>query len=600
MDTFFKNKKQEEEEERVKDPLYATAFFKLPIEHLDTKDVFDLSPVVVSDLELVLGENPVYESLFCRDGFSRQVYPMYQHKITTNTLFLEESQQVISNMGDFKMKFLTDISCAQLQSQWTDVKHDTKFMDTYGYIDWSILEHCNRSSAVLQSITLANMLSPLMSFIVPLLFLIFPFVILKLQGVPVTMTDYMKVLKEIAKHHFIGKALTSSETFSFHNILYLFATFVLYGLQMYQNTNQCLRFYKNTQKINKDLMDWKQFVSQSKNKMDTFLTKNESLQTYSSFCATMRDHKSTLEELEIMLEPIHEFQSSISKSTEIGYMLKCYYELHTSDKYEMTILYSMGLDGYLGLMKSVSQRLAMGSIHKATFCTGPQMIIEDDSGNVLPECSITAQYYPSHKKDEAVINNVVLDIFGVITGPNASGKTTFLKTTAINIILSQQLGIGFFESCKLRPYTQIHSYLNIPDTSGRDSLFQAESRRCKEILDNIDHETGHHFCIFDELYSGTNPKEATKAAYAFLEYMRKYKHVDIFLTTHYVSICDKWDMTSTDKRQIQNYKMNVNEDNHVPTYKLTKGISYIEGAIHILKEMQYPKEMITMISMEED
>ena len=79
--------------------------------------------------------------------------------------------------------------------------------------------------------------------------------------------------------------------------------------------------------------------------------------------------------------------------------------------------------------------------------------------------------------------------------------------------------------------------------------------------------------------------------------MRQYKHVDIFLTTHYVSICDKWEKTRKERRQIQNYKMIVDEETHVPTYKITKGISYIEGAIHILKEMQYPEEIINnMIS----
>ena len=129
----------------------------------------------------------------------------------------------------------------------------------------------------------------------------------------------------------------------------------------------------------------------------------------------------------------------------------------------------------------------------------------------------------------------------IITGPNASGKTTILKSTSINIILSQQFGVGFYDSSIINPYTHIHSYLNIPDTSGRDSLFQAESRRCKDIIDIIDQstESDRHLCIFDELYSGTNPDEATKSAYALLLYLSENNNVDFALTTHYHKLCKK-------------------------------------------------------------
>ena len=583
----------------LKSQSYANVYFKLPIDHLVT-DVYELSPIVVSDLELVLGENPIYESLFSvgTNEFARQIIPKFQKKYTTDVSFLEDTQTVIQNMKEGFSSSELSVSCNQLQNQWTDVKHDPKFIETYGFLEWSILEQWNHSSVVLQSVTVANMLSPLMSFFIPILFLLFPFVILILQGIDMTLSGYIQVLKEIAKHHFIGKALNTYESFSIENMIYLFGTLGLYGLQMYQNTIQCLRFYKNSQKINSDLCVWKKFIHHSKNQILVFLHKSGELASYSSFCKTLKKHKVVLEEISAMLDPICPFTTSITKSTEIGYMLKCYYELHTNSSYEKTILYCMGFEGYLKLMRGIYLQMSQGVLQNATFLKGEVNTVQDESGNVLPECSISQQYYPSHSNDEGcVCNDVVLDTFGVITGPNASGKTTFLKTTAINVILCQQLGVGYFSSCKMRPYSKIHSYLNIPDTSGRDSLFQAESRRCKQILDSIKEDNGRQFCIFDELYSGTNPKEATKAAYAFLEYLRQFKHVDLFLTTHYVSICDDWTDNCENKRKIGNYQMVVeeNETRNIPTYKIAPGISHIEGAIGILKDMDYPEEIIAMV-----
>lgn len=146
----------------------------------------------------------------------------------------------------------------------------------------------------------------------------------------------------------------------------------------------------------------------------------------------------------------------------------------------------------------------------------------------------------------------------IISGPNASGKTTTLKTVLINIILSQQIGFGCFKSLKFSPYDNIHCYLNIPDTSGRDSLFQAEARRCKEILDSLNNKNKEtHFCIFDELYSGTNPEEAVVSAFAFMDYIVKNENVTCLLTTHYTKLCKKL----SKNENIQNYNMKTLKKN---------------------------------------
>ena len=142
----------------------------------------------------------------------------------------------------------------------------------------------------------------------------------------------------------------------------------------------------------------------------------------------------------------------------------------------------------------------------------------------------------------------------------------------------------------------MHTYLNIPDTSQRDSLFQAESRRCKEIIDIINDtdENTRHFCIFDELYSGTNPHEASSSAIAFLTYLNKFNNIDYLLTTHYIKICNKFKKNS----RVSNYKMFAELDNSgncIYHYKMMKGISTIKGALNILKQLEYPDDIINNI-----
>jgi DNA mismatch repair ATPase MutS len=178
----------------------------------------------------------------------------------------------------------------------------------------------------------------------------------------------------------------------------------------------------------------------------------------------------------------------------------------------------------------------------------------------------------------------------ILTGPNAAGKTTLLKSTLVNLILSQQFGCGFFDSAHIKIYDYFHCYINIPETSNRDSLFQAEARQCKNILDIIKNNPDkNHFCVFDELYSGTNPNEATNAAIKLLNYIST-NNVNFILTTHYTKICKK-----INKKYSKNYYMYIDKDiskNLIYTYKLKPGISKIKGAFNVLEKLNYPKEML--------
>ena len=544
-----------------------------------------------------------------KHDFAYNMISEWNQQYTTYTPFLNDSQTMIKNTPEYhnSLDKLTvnpyifdQDKCDKIMEIWQDTKEDPSFLEKYCYIEWDMLKQFNESSYFLQVMTVLNMTSPIMSFIIPILFFIFPFLLLKLRGIPISFSVYVQVLKEIAQHHFIGKSIGAFQSMSWDKVIYVLITLGLYMMQIYQNINTCVRFYKNMHRINSHLIEMRHYLAYSINSMTAFNEVNEKLPSYRNFNMITAQHRAKLQELCAQLECIKPFKPSIFKITEIGYMLKCFYRLHDNTDYEKSIRYSIGFEGFINNICGVHENMHDKHVSVAKF-------------NDNLATNLTQQYYPPYVQSKHVKNNFDLTNNAIITGPNAAGKTTMLKTTTINIIFTQQFGCGFYQDCVLRPYTHIHSYLNIPDTSGRDSLFQAESRRCKEIIDIIcDTTVGtHHFCIFDELYSGTNPIEATQAAYAFLLYLSKYKHVDFILTTHYTELCKRLEknvnneidnsnnadnVIPTPRKSVQNYKMNILKNPETGeikyTYALKPGISKVKGAILILQEMKYPEEII--------
>ena len=280
---------------------------------------------------------------------------------------------------------------------------------------------------------------------------------------------------------------------------------------------------------------------------------------------------------------VSEFKYSFNKISEVGHILKTFYEIYDSKTYESAITYSFGFNGYVDCIVGLQHNIEEGKINYTKFTN-------KKNKNMMKQ-----NYYACLKDKNPVKNNIKINKNVIISGPNASGKTTVIKSLLINIIFSQQFGCGFYDSAIIKPYDHIHCYLNIPDTSGRDSLFQAEARRCKEIIDVIDKDLSHketHFCAFDELYSGTNPEEATISAIAFMKYITKNKNVNSILTTHFIEVCKKLDTS----KMITNCYMETNKSKSSKKieylYKMKKGISTVKGGINVLYEMNYPDEII--------
>jgi DNA mismatch repair ATPase MutS len=340
----------------------------------------------------------------------------------------------------------------------------------------------------------------------------------------------------------------------------------------------CISFYKNINKITLFIKQLKQYLSNTFETYDTFLQHIKDLKTYDSFYQTIVNNKTELQKLYEKLNLVIETSHTAIKINQIGYIMKIYYSLFNNDNYNGSLYYSFGLYGYIENINNLNHLYNNKNINKCKFTN--------------KNTKFKNAYYASLINNNPVKNTYSIKKNKVITGPNAAGKTTILKSTLFNVICSQQFGMGFYSSASLNPYNYLHSYLNIPDTSGRDSLFQAEARRCKEIIKEIDsNEKKSHFCIFDELYSGTNPEDATDSATLFIKYLSN-KNVSFMLTTHYVDICEN--IKKIKKSNLENSCMKINKSNNSIeyTYKLIKGVSKIKGGKQILIDLGYPDEII--------
>ena len=105
--------------------------------------------------------------------------------------------------------------------------------------------------------------------------------------------------------------------------------------------------------------------------------------------------------------------------------------------------------------------------------------------------------HPLIDEDVAVPNDLNLDNHILLTGSNASGKSTFMKAVALNIIMSQSLRTATADTFKCKPGYVYTSMANADDVLSGDSYFMAELKSIRRLF-NIDTQ-GTIYCFIDEI-----------------------------------------------------------------------------------------------------
>ncbi len=193
---------------------------------------------------------------------------------------------------------------------------------------------------------------------------------------------------------------------------------------------------------------------------------------------------------------------------------------------------------------------------------------------------------------EYVANNVEMqakDTILLITGPNMSGKSTYMRQLALIVVMAQ---IGSFvpaTAATLPIFDQIFTRIGAADDliSG-NSTFMVEMAEANTALQNA---TKHSLILFDELGRGTATYDGMALAQAIIEYVHEHTHAKTLFSTHYHELTALAD----ELPELQNVHVGANEQNGelIFSHKVLPGPADQSYGINVAKLAGLPTSLIT-------
>ncbi len=188
--------------------------------------------------------------------------------------------------------------------------------------------------------------------------------------------------------------------------------------------------------------------------------------------------------------------------------------------------------------------------------------------------------------ENAISNNIEISNSILLTGSNASGKSTFLKMLCVNCILAQTIHTCTSKKANVR-LQYIYSSMKLEDSIEKgESYYMAEIRGIKRMLD-VSENNKKVICFVDEVLRGTNTVERIAASMQILKALASYDAICI-AATHDV------ELTTLLKNTYENYHFTeeIQKKDIFFSYKIQKGPAMTRNAILLLENMGYPKDLV--------
>jgi DNA mismatch repair ATPase MutS len=175
----------------------------------------------------------------------------------------------------------------------------------------------------------------------------------------------------------------------------------------------------------------------------------------------------------------------------------------------------------------------------------------------------------------------------LLTGSNMSGKTTFIRTIALNMLSANTLDMCFARSFSGRRM-KIHSAINL-----HDNLLESQSFYMKEIIvvkDMLEktHQSGYNLFILDEIYKGTNTLERIAASKAVLSALAVNGNM-VFVSTHDIELAD----LLAEEYDLYHFCEQIEHNQLYFDYLIKRGKLKNRNAIRLLEINGYPESVVS-------
>lgn len=449
------------------------------------------------------------------------------------------------------------------------------------YFNNFILKKMNESESILTSYNMYKMcISPTIGILSPFLYFIMPFLILKFKfgkTFNISFKTYIKLLwKSFYSSSSIyslfgtnGKMLSRLQSFTYILSFCFYFQGIINTTQIAFTTNKIVKYICD--KMNNAII----FLQHA---LAAIEDREHILESYQySFLATpFKSIDSSLKDFLKSYTPYTKF----TIFSHFGKLLKFYKSMQP--ELFLPIINRFYLIDALDIVNNVKKKLQLSYpiYHKYE---GNPTFNMNDSWNI-------------HIDSQTAIKNSFVGKNTIITGPNAGGKSTFIKMMCTNALLAQTLCVTASSLCEITPFFLISSQINIPDSKGHESLFEAEMNRCLYNLHAIQKfSNAPCFIVMDEIFNSTNVIEAISGAYAILENISNHNNTICMITTHLNYLTNLKKTTN-----FEPYCMSVNissdpdlKKNSIEyPYIIKKGVSKQYIALELLRDKGFDPTII--------